>query len=141
MQIHRHLAVLVILSSGSATGCGGGGSSTPRITRPSVVDPQPANGSYAGTYSCTTNDGGLVTTTVLPTATGVFSSCSIVAAGYLSLTFHMHRNHRPGWQFKISGMDSHGNELESFGTATATQASGDFLIARVGLSGTFDCKH
>jgi hypothetical protein len=42
---------------------------------------------------------------------------------------------------KISGMDSHNNELEFFGTATATSASSDYLISGPGISGTFACKH
>lgn len=65
----------------------------------------------------------------------------IVAPGYLSLTFTRTGTIASDSTFKISGVGKDANDLEFLGTATATQASGDYLSTGPGIRGKFACKH
>ena len=139
MQTYRHLWALVVLASVVATGCGGGGSSAPSDS--AAVDPPPANGNYAGAYSCAdTTSTILVFTTTLQSATGAFSSCSgSNPAG--SITFSCTGSIASDGTFNLSGTDTHGNSLSFLGIATSTRVTGNYSITPANVSGSFQCNH
>jgi hypothetical protein len=140
MKSSRHATGLAVLFGALVTGCGGGGASTSSGSG-DQSDPPPASGSYTGTYACAATNGGsdLIFTAVLPTPTGVLSSCSGSAMGR-SLTISCTGSIASDGTLKIDGSDDHGSTVSILGIASETEASGTYGISG-GVRGDFRCTH
>ena len=124
-----------VLVAGFVNGCGGGGSSS--------TGTPPANGSYAGTYSCVNTHNDANFTAVLTTPTGAFSSCSGDVhqhTAQISCTGSIAAD----GTFNVSGTDTNGVASTYVGVADATTATGTVTATFTGsapISDSFNCTH
>ncbi len=132
-----HCALLSVLIGAFVGGCGGGGSDSAAST--AEVSSAPADGSYAGTYVCTSSGGDATITAVLPTATGALSSCS-GSVDSQSVAISCTGSITANGTFAVSAIDANGITSTYTGTASASGASGNYSVSN-GALGVFTCTH